>query len=171
MVSIGLSLWGSDREDRSKYGRSFAMSRISWCFRPPMGDESPEAREVGSAFQRDVAVALILYVAFLPLIALWRAIALAGNSSPRPGDIISMRAVPDSGIYWLASVGRTSKDGTAVRVLVVTDRRPRGFRREDLHPHDEPIIVTPRNFRIAHPRFVWRGPTEFWIAEPYVLET
>jgi hypothetical protein len=91
-------------------------------------------------------------------------------ASPQPGDIISLRAVPDSGLYWLASVGRGSKTGTAVRVLSVHEQRPRDYDPNDLAPHDDPLILATSDFRKAEPRLVWRGPTDFWTEKPYVLE-
>jgi hypothetical protein len=144
------------------------MSRSSWLLRPAGAGEN-RASDGASQDHRPTGLALVAYVVSIPYLAIRRSFELIRSPSPQPGDIISLRAVPDSGLFWLASAGRSSREGTAVRVLVVSDQRPRTFRHEELDPHEDPIVLSPSQLRSAHPRFVWRGPTEFWNPKPYVL--
>jgi hypothetical protein len=145
------------------------MGRSSWLLRPAGAGESVAA-DGSSQDHRPSGFALITYLLQVPFLAIGRSIELVRKPAPQPGDIISLRAVPASGLYWLASAGRSSREGTAVRVLVVSSKRPKTFRHAELEPHDEPIILSPTELRSAHPHFVWRGPTEFWNPKPYVLD-
>ncbi len=99
----------------------------------------------------------------------WRIVQLFKDPTPLPGDIISVKAPSAVGVYWLAAVGRSSADGTAVRVLAVRDRRPRKFTREELEPAEEPVILSPAEMLAGIPRIVSCGPNEFWTEAEYVL--
>lgn len=107
-----------------------------------------------------------VHVVTLPFVAVWRVIGLALSSTPEAGDVISLKASGASGVYWLASVGRSSREGTALLVLCVRDERPKRFCESDVEPKEEPIVLTPKELRAADPRLVWRGELEFWRPNP-----
>lgn len=102
----------------------------------------------------------------VPFVAAWRVVGLALSSTPEAGDVVSLKAPGASGVYWLASVGRSSREGTALLVLSVCDERPKGFREADVDPKEDPIVLTAKELRAADPRLVWRGEPEFWRPNP-----
>lgn len=87
----------------------------------------------------------------------------------QPGDIISLKAPNAQGVFWLASVGRSSREGTAVRVLAKGSTRPKKFQHSDLDHESEPIILTPVEFRASDPVLIRCGAAEGWTGESYVL--
>jgi hypothetical protein len=86
--------------------------------------------------------------------------------SPQPGDIISLKAPNARGVFWVASVGRSSREGTAIKVLAKADSRPRKVRDDDFDPDPEPIVLSPVQFRACDARVIRCGAPPPTLIDP-----
>lgn len=86
--------------------------------------------------------------------------------SPRPGDIVSLKAPNARGVFWVASVGRSSREGTAIKVLAKLDSRPRRLSEEEFDPDPEPIVLSPSQFRAGDVRVIRCGTPPPTLSDP-----